>query len=97
MNGLRTGDRSPTYEALWRALVYAPPGATDRVAGLILTPEQASHPLFSSVVNLFRRTELEILADLRDDRQRSPKKRFHTTEALNLLYNQRSGWNIPLC
>jgi len=81
MNGLRTGNRSPAYDALWRALLYAPPGATDRVASLILTPEQASHPLFSSLVDRFRRVELEILADFRHDEHRLQKKRFYTTEA----------------
>jgi len=81
MNSLRTGNRSSVYDALWRALLYAPPGATDRVAGLILTPGQASLRLFTSLVDLFRRTESENLADFRHDQHRPRKNRFHTTEA----------------
>lgn len=81
MNRLRTGSRSPAYEALWRVLVYAPPGAIDRVANQVLTSEQASHPLFSSVVNLFRQSELEVIADFRHSQHGLEKKRFTTTEA----------------
>jgi len=73
LNALRTGSRSLAYGALLRALLEAPPGAIDRVAAQMVTPEQASHPLFCSVVDQFRRTELEVAAEFARDRQRSKK------------------------
>jgi hypothetical protein len=60
MNGLRTGSRSTVYRELFEALLDAPPGGIDAVAGVILTPEQASHPLFASLVDQAREVEREV-------------------------------------
>ena len=73
LNGLRNGSRSLAYAALLRALLEAPPGAIDRVAAQILTAEQASHPLFSSLVDRCRQVELEVAAEFTRDRQRLKK------------------------
>ena len=82
MNGLRTGSRSPAYWALWRALLEAPPGAIDRVADEVLTPEQASHPLFGSLVDQARQVEVQVAQSIRINWWRDPgKNSFHTGEA----------------
>ena len=74
LNGLRTGSRSLAYGALLRALLEAPPSAIDRVAAQMLTAEQASHPLFSSVVDRCRQAELEVAAEVARTRLRLQKK-----------------------
>ena len=79
LNGLRTGSRSQGYRALWKALAEAPPGAVERVAAQMLTPEQASHPLLSFVVDLFRQAELQVAAEFARNRQRKNANR--TVEA----------------
>jgi len=73
LNGLRTGSRSLAYATLLRALLEAPPGAIDRVAAQMLTPEQASHPLLCSVVDQFRRADLEVAAEFARNRRHSKK------------------------
>jgi hypothetical protein len=75
LNGLRTGSRSLAYGAFLRALLEAPPGAIDRVAARMLTPEQASHRPFRSLVHLCRQAELEVAADFARGRQRLKKNK----------------------
>ena len=77
LNGLRDGWRSPTYRALFRALAYAPPCSVNRVvAAHKLTPEEASHPVFCSMVDMFRRVERDIFAGFFPGREPLRKKRF---------------------
>ena len=73
LNGLRTGSRSLAYGALLRTLLEAPPSAIGRVAAGMLTPEQASHPLFRSLVDQCRQGELEVAANFARDRQHLKK------------------------
>jgi hypothetical protein len=55
MNGLRGGWSSPSFRRLWYALLEAPPGVTvDEIARAILTPEQAAHPRYAELVDIFR-------------------------------------------
>jgi len=55
MNGLRRGWRSPSFRKLWYALLEAPPGVgVDEIASAILTPEEAAHPRFAELVEVFR-------------------------------------------
>jgi hypothetical protein len=55
MNCLRGGWSSPSFRKLWYALLEAPPGATvDEIARDILTPEQAAHPRFAELLEIFR-------------------------------------------
>jgi hypothetical protein len=68
LNGLRTGSRSPTYMKLLRALVDAEPGGIEQAARVVLTPQQAAHPLFARTVESFRKIELEICQDFRRGR-----------------------------
>ncbi len=77
LNGLRHGWRSPIYRTLFRALAYAPPFSVNSVvASHMLTPEEASHPVFSSMVDLFRRVERDICVGLPRDRKAVRKNRF---------------------
>jgi len=73
LNGLRTGSRSLAYGALLRTLLEAPPSAIGRVAAGMLTPEQASHPLFRSLVDQCRQGELGVAANFARDRQHLKK------------------------
>ena len=52
MNGLRNGGGSRLYLDVMEALVCAPPGAVDKMAQAVLTPELAAHPLFVELVDL---------------------------------------------
>jgi hypothetical protein len=61
MNSLRTGGRSRFTHDLNRALFDALPCSVDQVAGALLTPEQAAHPLFSAAVDTFRQAEIEVV------------------------------------
>ena len=61
MNSLRTGGRSPLRRDLLLALLDAPPYFIDKVAQAILTREQAVHPMFSQIVDLFRQAEIEVV------------------------------------
>jgi len=60
LNGLRNGGRSRLYLELFRALADAPPGAILRTARSVLTPAQATHPLFAEAVQIFCQSELEV-------------------------------------
>jgi len=66
MNGLRTGGRSRLYHNLMLTLFDAPPCAVDRTAQATLTPEQAAHPLFIELVEMFRQAEIEVVLDTRE-------------------------------
>ena len=59
LNGLIHGYRSKAYRGLWKALLEAPPCRIDETAAACLTPEQASHPLFESLVAMFQGVELQ--------------------------------------
>jgi len=65
MNGLRSGWSSPSYRNLWRAMLEAPPCAVEETARAVLTPEQAAHPKFAELVDIFRRAEIEVAAQSR--------------------------------
>jgi len=65
MNGLRTGWSSPAYNNLWLAMLEAPPGGIEATARAVLTPEQAAHPKFAELVEIFRRAEIEVAAQAR--------------------------------
>jgi hypothetical protein len=63
MNGLREGGRSRFYCHLMLALLEAPPCAVDKTARAILTPEQAAHPLFVELVEMFRQAEAAVVEE----------------------------------
>jgi hypothetical protein len=66
MNCLRGGWSLPSFRKLWYALLEAPPGATvDEIARDILTPEQAAHPRFAELLEIFRQAEIEVAANAR--------------------------------
>jgi hypothetical protein len=65
MNSLRTGEHSPLYRELMMALFDAPPCAVDQTARAILTPQQAAHPLFAEIVDMFRQAERETAEESR--------------------------------
>ena len=65
MNGLRSGWSSPAYHNLWLAMLEAPPCAVEETARALLTPEQAAHPKFAELVDIFRRAEIEVAAQAR--------------------------------
>ncbi|MGA2986457.1 MAG: hypothetical protein ABSG32_21865 [Terriglobia bacterium] len=65
MNGLRSGGRSRLYHDLMQTLFYAPPGAAVRTARAAQTPEQAAHPLFTELVEMFRQAEIEVVLENR--------------------------------
>ena len=65
MNGLREGRRSRVYRDLMLTLVNAPPCAVVRTARAAQTPEQAAHPLFSELVEMFRQAEIEVVLENR--------------------------------
>jgi len=65
LNGLRGGGRSRLYRDLMEALYSAPPCAVDRTARAILSPEQAVHPLFADLVDMFRQAEIEVVLEYR--------------------------------
>jgi len=65
MNGLRSGRSSPSYRNLWLAMLEAPPGAIEETARAVLTPEQAAHPKFAELVDIFRQAEIEVAAQAR--------------------------------
>ncbi len=65
LNGLRSGTRSVLYRDLVLALFYAPACAVDRTARAMLSPAEASHPLFSEFVDLARQAEIEVVCEHR--------------------------------
>ncbi|MFZ0964798.1 MAG: hypothetical protein WAO35_28405 [Terriglobia bacterium] len=65
MNGLREGGRSRPYHHLMLALLDAPPCAVHKTARAILTPEQAAHPLFAELVEMFRQAEAAVVEETR--------------------------------
>ena len=66
LNSLRTGNRSRLMHAFYLTLLNAPPGAVDRVARGILTPQLAAHPLFAETVDLFREAENALMREQRE-------------------------------
>ena len=65
LNGLRSGTRSVLYRDLVLGLLYAPACAVDRTARALLTPAEASHPLFCEFVDLARQAEIEVVCESR--------------------------------
>jgi len=62
MNRLRITISPCTGRGGSRTAPTSLPGAVDRVAQALLTPEQAMHPLFAETVEMFRRAESEVAA-----------------------------------
>jgi hypothetical protein len=46
-------------------MLEAPPGAIEETARAVLTPEQAAHPKFAELVDIFRQAEFEVAAQAR--------------------------------
>ena len=65
-------------------LLDAPPCSVDRVARAILTPEQAAHPLFAEIVDMFRETEIAVVLEQREILAR--------VESRKSLKNGGAGW-----
>ena len=100
MNGLRSGWSSPSYRNLWRAMLEAPPCAVEETARAVLTPEQAAHPRFAELVDIFRQAEIEVAAQSRQlfGRWKTARKKAPASlsEAENLLKTKvRRKTSIP--
>jgi hypothetical protein len=65
LNGLREGGRSRLYRGLMLSLLNAPPCAVEKTARAAVTPEQAAHPLFTELVEMFRQAEIEVVLENR--------------------------------
>ena len=65
LNGLHDGARSRRYQDLVLSLLDAPPCTVDRTARALLSPAEASHPVFSEFVDLARQAEIEVLCEWR--------------------------------
>jgi hypothetical protein len=50
---------------LYMTLYDAPPGAVGQVARALLTPEQAAHPMFADLVDMFRGADLAMVREHR--------------------------------
>ena len=59
LNALRSGTRSRLRRELYDALMYAPPGQVESLAGVLLTPEMASNPLLREVAEIMIQAERE--------------------------------------
>ena len=60
LNGLRKGTRSPFYRNLMEILFNAPPCRVEEMAGAMLSPEAAAHPMIARTVELFCQAEAEV-------------------------------------
>jgi S-adenosylmethionine:tRNA-ribosyltransferase-isomerase (queuine synthetase) len=91
MNSLRTGGRSRFLQDLCRTLLDAPPCAVDQTAAVVLTREQAAHPLFREMVDMFRDAEAAVLEQTRElnARVESRKRSFFgkDEQSLNVIEN----------
>jgi hypothetical protein len=88
MNGLRSGWSSPSYRRLWYAMLEAPPCAIEATARAVLTPEQARHPKFAELVDIFRQAEIEVAAQstqLYGPWKTRPRKASAQSKAENIL------------
>ena len=65
LNALRTGSYSPTYLMLFRGFLEAPGVPVDEIAQILLTPEEARHPVFADRVEFLREVELEMASNLK--------------------------------
>lgn len=63
LNGIRTGSRSKEYVELREALAWAEPGAVLREADFCLTPAQQDHALFTEMVEIFRKVEMQMIRE----------------------------------
>jgi hypothetical protein len=63
MNGLKNGSHSPTYQKLFQAFIEFPGVPVEEMARIILTPEQARHPVFAARVNFLREMEIAMAAN----------------------------------
>ncbi len=60
LNGLRLGSRSVLFRDLATTLITAPPCSVDQTVRALLSPAEASHPLFSKFVKVARQAEMEV-------------------------------------
>ena len=85
LNGLRTGNYSPTYRNLLIALLEAPPCAVEATTRAILTSEQSEHPVFATAVQIAREAEEGMARLIREwtlpNPQSASGKRFLRSEA----------------
>jgi len=84
LNGLQEGNRSRLYHDLIVALMDAPPCAVRRTAQAALTAQQAAHPLFTELVEMFRQAEILVILEQRQLHLRELGKKnsfFATTKA----------------
>ena len=63
LNRLKTGGYSPAYGNLLRVLLEAPPCAVEETARAVLSPEQAAHPVFQTLIEIA--TEAGVVRDQR--------------------------------
>ncbi|MGA3326428.1 MAG: hypothetical protein ABSF45_18305 [Terriglobia bacterium] len=64
LNALRSGRYSPRYGVLWEAFLQAPGVPVEEMARILLTPEEAWHPVFAERVDLLREVEIEMASNL---------------------------------
>jgi hypothetical protein len=83
-NGLRHGGRSQSYDELWRVILEAPPGEMEKAGSAYLSPLEASHPVFDSVLSLFREPARVSPLDAP-----SPEENENDERSQNVLQNQR--------
>jgi hypothetical protein len=78
LNGLKRGGRSRLFLSFMTTMFCAPPYSVEETAAGILTPEQASHPRYAEMLDLFRDAEMDDEPEFRAPRERwmSPKKTF---------------------
>jgi len=75
LNNLRSGRYSPRYRVLWGAFLQAPGVSVDEIARILLTPEEARHPVFAERLDLLREVEILMASGLK----RPYRKRNATT------------------
>jgi hypothetical protein len=59
---------------LYMTLYDAPPGAVGQVARALLTPEQAAHPKFADLVDMFRGADLAMVREHREKLARAASR-----------------------
>ena len=75
LNALKSGVHSPFFTSVLRALDAAPPGGTDAVARMLLTPELAAHPIYAQAMDMFRQADQAVAAEFRTTRLRWENKK----------------------
>ena len=95
LNRLSHGERSANCEALFQALMQAPPGTVRETASAMLRPEELRHPVYASLIEHFEKVQQSVFEHT--DAYRSARAEFRRKRKERRMRQQKNFRWKPEC